>query len=108
MAHDATETMSDYASRGQQRVGEMSDQVEHQFSRWMRENPLAVGAAAIAVGAAIGLAIPETERENQLIGETRDHIIDRAQEMATQKVQQVASSLPGGDDAGKKQGDNPS
>jgi hypothetical protein len=107
MAHDATERMSDYASRGQQRVGEMSDQVEHQFSRWMRDNPLAVGAAAIAVGAAIGLAIPETERENQLIGETRDHIIDRAQDMATQKVQQVASALPGGDDAGKKQGDNP-
>src|SRR4051812_27126027 len=107
MAHDATETMADYTSRGQQRLGEMGEQVEDQFSRWMRQNPLAVGAAAIAVGAAIGLALPETERENELIGETRDHIVDRAQEMATQTVQQVTSVLPGGE-GGKNQGDNPS
>ena len=92
MAHDATETISDYTSRGQQRMSEMTQRAESQFNRWMRENPLAVGAAAIAVGAAIGMAIPETDRENELIGETRDRLVDKAQEMASEKVEQVASN----------------
>jgi len=96
VANDATEAISDYATRGQQRVGEITERTERQFNRWMRENPLAVGAAAIAVGAAIGLAIPETQRERALVGETRDRLMDKAQEMASQKVEQVASNLPGG------------
>jgi len=100
MAQDATETISDYASRGQQRIGDIADRAESQFNQWMRENPLAVGVAAIAVGAAIGLAIPETDRERELIGATRDRLVDKAQEMASHTVEQVASAMPGGQEQG--------
>jgi ElaB/YqjD/DUF883 family membrane-anchored ribosome-binding protein len=55
----------------------------------VRKNPLAVGVAAIAVGAAIGLSIPETEKENQLMGETRDNLVRQAEQTAQDKVQQV-------------------
>ena len=104
MANDATEAISDYAARGQQRVSEMTERTERQFNRWMRENPLAVGAAAIAVGAAIGFAIPETQRERAMIGETRDRLVDKAQEMASQKVEQAASNLPGNEGGGRRPG----
>jgi ElaB/YqjD/DUF883 family membrane-anchored ribosome-binding protein len=93
MARGATETAAEYASRGRERVSDLADQTERQFDRWIRDNPLAVGAAAIAIGAAIGMALPETQRE-------RDRLVGKAQEMATEKVEQVASSLPGGDAAG--------
>jgi ElaB/YqjD/DUF883 family membrane-anchored ribosome-binding protein len=67
------------------------------LQRLMRENPLLVGAAAVLVGAAVGAALPETERENQLMGETRDTVVNQAQEMAqnaASTVKEVASNIP--------------
>lgn len=104
MARNATEMVGDYTSRGREQVNEMANDTERAFNRWMRENPLAVGAAAVAVGAMIGTAIPETRRERELIGDTRDRLVDAAKDLATQKVEQVASSLPGGNTGGNAGG----
>jgi len=77
-AREAMHDARSLAHRGQNRLD------------WMiRENPLAVGAAAVVLGAAVGLAIPETERENELMGETRDNAIERAQQMAQGTVERV-------------------
>ncbi len=54
----------------------------------LQENPLAVGTLAVGVGAAVGLAIPETSKEHEVMGEARDNLVDKAQE-TQQKVQQV-------------------
>jgi hypothetical protein len=67
------------------------------LQRLMRDNPLLVGAAAVLVGAAVGAALPETERENEIMGETRDNMINQAQEMAqnaASTVKEVASNIP--------------
>jgi Protein of unknown function (DUF3618) len=64
-----------------------------QLDRVLQDNPLALGAAAVLVGAAIGMSIPETDAENELMGDARDTIVDRARELAgdaAQKVQDVA------------------
>jgi Protein of unknown function (DUF3618) len=53
------------------------------------ENPLAVGAAAAVLGAAVGLALPLTERENELMGEARETAVQRAQEAATGAIDRV-------------------
>jgi hypothetical protein len=52
----------------------------------LQQYPLAVGAAALIIGASLGLAVPETERENELMGEARDTAVQRAQEAATGAV----------------------
>jgi len=59
---------------------------QSQLQRMLKENPLLVGAAAVVVGAAIGAALPETERENEWMGDARDTVVDRAQEMAHNAV----------------------
>lgn len=59
------------------------------MQRMLRENPLLVGAAAMLVGAAVGASLPETERENELMGEARDSVIDRAQHAAENAVDAV-------------------
>lgn len=64
------------------------------LQRLLRDNPLLVGAAAVLVGAAVGAALPETERENEIMGETRDQVLTQAQDMARDAattVQEVAS-----------------
>ena len=55
---------------------------------WDR-NPLVVGAASLVVGALVGLSVPETERENQLMGDARDNMVDTIQETVREKVDQV-------------------
>jgi ElaB/YqjD/DUF883 family membrane-anchored ribosome-binding protein len=64
-----------------------------QFQRLLHRNPLAVGAIAATVGVGVGLALPETERENRLMGEARDNLVERAQgaaQGAVEKAKEVA------------------
>ncbi|HZA36418.1 MAG TPA: hypothetical protein VE505_15885, partial [Vicinamibacterales bacterium] len=59
---------------------------------WMEENPLAVGAVAMAVGAAVGLALPETRREQELMGDARDRMVDNAKSMANTAVDRATEA----------------
>jgi ElaB/YqjD/DUF883 family membrane-anchored ribosome-binding protein len=84
------------ADQAQDRVGRVGDQVQYQarrasggFQRMLRENPLTVGALAVGVGATIGLAIPETSKEHEVMGEARDNLVDKAQEKAQETQQRV-------------------
>ena len=64
----------------------------------MEENPLAVGAVALALGAAVGMAIPTTRVENKWMGETRDNLLQQAKDTAgdaVEKVQEVAGQVAG-------------
>ena len=68
----------------------------NQLQRAIEQNPLIVGAGALMLGAAFGLAIPETEAENDLMGETRDSVVGRARDLArdaTHQVQEAASTV---------------
>ena len=59
----------------------------------VRENPLAMGVLVVGTGAAVGLAIPQTTREHEAIGEARDTLVEKVQEKAQdaqQRVQRVA------------------
>ena len=81
----AASTMQDARDSARQTVR----RTQNQLQRMLRDNPLLVGAAAVLAGAAIGASLPETDRENQLMGETRDSMIDRAQEAARDAVDTV-------------------
>jgi len=92
------ETASNLASGTVEAAGNIAEQAQYQamrledsFQRALRTNPLAVGAVTLALGTAIGLALPQTERENQLMGEARDSLLERAQEFAQETVEKVQS-----------------
>ncbi len=88
------------ADRAQDQVSRLGNRVQHQaqrassgFQRMLQENPLTVGALAIGLGAAAGLAVPQTRQEHEVMGEARDNLVEKAQETAQeaqQKVQSVA------------------
>jgi ElaB/YqjD/DUF883 family membrane-anchored ribosome-binding protein len=83
------ERASELASGTQERVGDIGGQVRQQTRRVKtnlehaaEENPLMVAIGATILGLAIGLLLPGTERENELMGPARDQLIDRAEKTA--------------------------
>ena len=65
--------------------------VEHAVEGAVSEHPLVVGAALLAAGTAIGLALPRTKLENGWLGRERDHLVQVAQTAAKGAVDKVGS-----------------
>ena len=100
-------TVSDVASQAYKQAGKIGSKAEDlaetvydQYDYYMEENPLAVGAVAMALGAAVGLAFPSTSVENRYMGVTRDNLLNKAEETARDavgsavgKVQEVAAQI---------------
>jgi hypothetical protein len=82
LAHDARDAASRLATTATSAGRSAYHGVEQGFENTLRDNPLALGAVALAVGAAIGLALPHTEREDEWLGGTRDRLFNRAQHAA--------------------------
>lgn len=64
----------------------------NRLQRMVRDNPILVGAGAMMIGAAVGIAVPETEIENEWMGDARDSVVDSAQQMAESAVSKVQES----------------
>jgi hypothetical protein len=79
----------DRASEIGERSGEMMRRGRNNLELMIRDYPLAVGAAAAVLGATLGMVVPETERENALMGEARETAVERAQEAATGAASRV-------------------
>jgi ElaB/YqjD/DUF883 family membrane-anchored ribosome-binding protein len=92
LANRSTEALSNLGSRAR----ESASAVSSRFGRAMRENPLAVGAVAVAAGTAVGLVLPSTRFESEYIGETGERLVDKAQEVARgalDKVEDTAKQM---------------
>ena len=125
----ARDTVSDYASSARETVGEYAEAAKSGAQRasarvrdaadtasvraretwqrtstsvddWVHEYPLAAGALAIAVGAAIGLSVPASEWEDRTMGERRDQAMEAARakarelkETVTQRAKNVADTV---------------
>jgi len=101
--HDATRTLNQFAQDARVQGRRLEDRALQTFD----ENPIAVGAAVLAVGTVIGLAIPITRREDVWMGETRDELMHKAgafAEGALGKVGDAAKNVT--DDAARAFNEN--
>ncbi len=102
---DAAHTVRDAASGARHKVGSAADRARYEarmktrqartgFWQQMEANPLAMGAATLALGVIAGLSIPSTRKEDELMGETRNRVLgevkERGQEVL-EKGKQVAN-----------------
>jgi ElaB/YqjD/DUF883 family membrane-anchored ribosome-binding protein len=88
-ARRSRETAQHYSRQAQRRARSATNRL----GRWVENNPLAAGAATMALGAFAGLTLPGTRREDELMGEARDHTVRRAKstaQEAAQRAQHVA------------------
>jgi len=109
-ASSVSESAGRMATRARDYVGDTTQELQYQgrraqnqLQRMMEDSPLLVGAGALMIGAAFGLAVPETEVENQWMGEARDTVMERTQEMAQNAASQVQQAAAGLTDAVTKQ-----
>ena len=92
----ASERAGDAASGAQQTAKRYGHQAQRQARRaasrseeMMEDNPLAVGAATLALGAFAGLLLPSTRKEDELMGETRDRVVHQAQSAAQETAERA-------------------
>jgi ElaB/YqjD/DUF883 family membrane-anchored ribosome-binding protein len=97
-ASQAGDTAGQFANQAQDTAAQLANQAQYQaqragneLERLIHERPLAVGLGAMAIGLAVGLALPETPQENEWMGETRETLMDRAQNVAQDTAQKVTS-----------------
>lgn len=88
-ADSVSETVSDVAGNTVDTIGQYGSKARDQYDYYISENPLAVGAVALAAGALVGLAIPATEYEDRMMGETRENLISKATDKASETVDKV-------------------
>ena len=90
------ETVGEIVERGRNAAGYVAGQAQEQaewakdsFQSAFSDNPLAVGAVALAAGAIVGALLPQTETENRLMGEARDSFVESAQEAAQEAMEEM-------------------
>jgi Protein of unknown function (DUF3618) len=90
LGHEAAE-LGRQAYRGIERSGSRAIEVSE-------KNPLAVGLFAFAAGAVVALLLPPTRRENELLGQTRDRLVEGAQRSAGELKSSVKRGIERGID----------
>ena len=66
--------------------------VRRGFFDTLHEQPLVLGALGLAAGAAIGAALPKTEREDEWLGDSRDRLKERAKEAGWEQVERARAA----------------
>jgi len=79
-ARETMETVEERAARLRERARVQVRDAKIGFWQTLDQQPLVVGAAAIAVGLVAGLLVPSTRREDEMLGDKRDELLDRAQQ----------------------------
>lgn len=59
----------------------------------VQEQPIALGALALAAGALVGAALPITQYENRMVGPARDRTLARAKEMGQREYEHLKEAV---------------
>jgi ElaB/YqjD/DUF883 family membrane-anchored ribosome-binding protein len=95
-ASHVAESAADQARMLRDRAASRARTASTQGRDLLMDNPLVGGLAAVALGALVGALLPETDRENEWLGEASDRVTDRIGEVARTGVEQarhVASAV---------------
>lgn len=91
--HDVKQRASEKTGQLRQRAGQAGAQLKEKawhgyeqgcetFKRTADERPLAMGIGCLALGVIAGLLLPSTRREDELVGPTRDRLVDKSRAVA--------------------------
>ena len=105
--HSASETLASTKERISGNVTSMRERASQvgytAREQWQRarggldylvhEQPLALGAIGLALGAVLGAAAPRTRREEELMGEASRDLIEKAKQMGSEQLEKTEQTL---------------
>ncbi|MGV8843820.1 MAG: DUF3618 domain-containing protein [Pseudomonas sp.] len=98
MTHSVSESLgnararvSDSGHQASTRLRDGADWARGGFSQLLQEQPLALGAIGIALGALIAAAIPPSRREDEMLGEASDRMTDQLRHKAEEGYEKVSA-----------------
>lgn len=83
------------ATRARDEIRGKTTEFRGLFNDLVENNPLAVVAAAFAIGSAIGLGLPGTRKEEELLGEAGEALREKAYEKAREAEEKVEKKAEG-------------
>ncbi|KJH83003.1 MULTISPECIES: DUF3618 domain-containing protein [Pseudomonadaceae] len=98
MSHSVSESLgnartraSDSKRHASERLRGGADRARGGFNHLLQEQPLALGAIGIALGALLAASVPPTRREDEALGEMSDRVTDRLRHKAEEGYQKVSA-----------------
>ena len=88
--------VSHLANRATDAAGSLGTKAAETYEHYLEEKPWAIGAVALVAGAAIGMAIPSTRYEGELMGEARVNLMNKVTDTASDfvdKAKQAATEV---------------
>ena len=91
-ADQALDSVGETAGQAANTVATTATDAVSQAQRALESNPLAFGAIAVAVGAAVGLAIPATNTEKRALGSAGGQLIDKVETAVSEPLDKMQRS----------------
>ncbi len=89
----AGEGISHAMHEASDRLAHNTQVVGQQFNRMLKEQPLMVAAAGIALGALLGAALPSTQTEQRYMGRTSAGLADKVKQQAREGYEAVRDTV---------------
>ncbi|MHC8338681.1 DUF3618 domain-containing protein [Pseudomonas sp. HLT2-19-2] len=89
----ATENISHAVHDASDRLVRSTQVMSNQFSHLLKEQPLMVAAAGIALGAMLGAALPSTATEQRYLGKTSAGLADKVKQQAREGFEAVRDTV---------------
>lgn len=89
----ARERLSSKLSSTRETARTRAHQAQDRLYSMLDEQPLVLGALAVAIGAIIGTAVPSTHYENRMLGRARERAMTKAQELGEQRYEELRETL---------------
>ena len=88
-AQDVASTVGETASDAATTVKSGATSMATTAQNALESNPLAIGAIALAVGTAVGLALPASQAEKRVMGQAGSQLIDKAENAVTKPLEEM-------------------
>jgi hypothetical protein len=88
--------VTNLANRATETASNLGTKATETYEHYLEEKPWAIGAVALVAGAAIGMAIPSTRYEGELMGEARMTLMNKVSDTASEfvdKAKQAAGEV---------------
>lgn len=103
---DLRSSAADYRRQARYRISERGPRSGGSLSEYVDSNPLGIACIVMAMGAAVGLALPRSRYEDEKMGPVRDEMFDQARETGKEQVEKAESVVKEAAEAAKDEAAN--